>query len=232
MNKEEPYRNQAEKTRQRIERINETTDEERVQLPPREQVHREKRKKTKTKLKVKYPVIRLLVLFFILLPIVIFSVYSYLDGGKKKGTEKVSGDSSGYEVINFEKKNSDSNNDKPVEEESKASETEKVEEEIEVEKSIDSSTENTGLNEEIIETNGAADKNSGSQEELPVTTETDSSKDTKKIVYHTVQKGENLYRIALKYYQSKAGEETIRKANNLKGNEIYLGQVLEIPLDQ
>lgn len=83
-----------------------------------------------------------------------------------------------------------------------------------------------------LKPNGAADKNSGGQAEIPVTSETDSSKDTKKIVYHTVQQGENLYRIALKYYHSKAGEETIRKANSLKGNEIYLGQVLEIPLDQ
>ncbi|MEH7276806.1 LysM peptidoglycan-binding domain-containing protein [Neobacillus vireti] len=53
---------------------------------------------------------------------------------------------------------------------------------------------------------------------------------TETVVYHTVKKGENLYRISLKYYHSKAGEEVIRKANNLKGNEIYLGQVLEIPL--
>jgi LysM repeat protein len=36
----------------------------------------------------------------------------------------------------------------------------------------------------------------------------------------------------LKYYHSKAGEDTIRKANNLKGNEIYLGQVLKIPLSK
>lgn len=232
MNKEEPYRNKAEKNRQRIERTIETTAEERVQLPPREQVHREKRKKSKTKVKLKYPVIRLLVLFFILLPIVIFSVYSYLDEGKKKGTEKVSGDTSGYEIINFEKKNTDSN-DQPVEEEKEAIEAEEVKEaEAEVQKPIEPLTENTGLNEEVIETSGAADKNSSGQAETPVTNDSDTAEDTKKIVYHTVQKGENLYRIALKYYQSKAGEETIRKANNLKGDEIYLGQVLKIPLDQ
>lgn len=232
MNKEEPYRNQAEKNRQRIEKTIEKTAEERVQLPPREQVHREKRKKSKTKLKLKYPVIRILVLFFILLPIVIFSVYSYLDGGEKKGPEKVSGDSSGYEVINFEKKNMETN-EKPVEEEKEAIEADDVkEEEVEAENTTDSSNENAGLNAEVIETNGTADKNSGAQAETPVTTETIPPENPGKIVNHTVQKGENLYRIALKYYQSKDGEEKIRKANSLKGDEIYLGQVLKIPLDQ
>jgi LysM repeat protein len=232
MNKEEPYRNQAEKNRQRIERTSETTVEERVQLPPREQVHREKRKKSKTKLKLKYPVIRILVLFFILLPIVIFSVYTYLEGGVKKDTEKVSNDSSGYEVINFEKKNTETK-DKPVEEEIESTEADEVkEEEVQVEDTIESSDENTNVNQEVIETGGVADKNSGGQVETPITNESAPPENPEKIVYHTVQKGENLYRIALKYYQSKAGEEKIRKANNLKGDEIYLGQVLKIPLEQ
>jgi LysM repeat protein len=52
------------------------------------------------------------------------------------------------------------------------------------------------------------------------------------VIYHTVKSGENLYRIALKYYHSKAGEDIIRKANNISGNEIYLGQVLKIPLNK
>ena len=130
MNKEEPYRHQAERLKQRIEKINEETVETREQLPPREQIHREKRKKTKWKLK--YPIIRILVLFFILLPIAIFSAYSYLEGGKNKGPEKVSGDSSGYEVINFEKSETDSNNEKKAEDEKDISTEVELEEKIEV----------------------------------------------------------------------------------------------------
>ena len=115
MNKEEPFRSQAERLKRRIEKINEETTEVRDQLPPREQIHREKRKKTKWK--IKYPIIRILVLFFILLPIVIFSAYSYLEEGKGKNTEKVTGKSSGYEVINFEKSETESSSVNKVAEE-------------------------------------------------------------------------------------------------------------------
>lgn len=218
MNKEEPYRDQAERLKQRIERINEETNEVRDQLPPREQVHREKRKKTK--LKVKYPVIRILVLFFILMPIVIFSAYTYLEEGKKSNrTEKVTGDSSGYEVINFEKSETESSTESDEEEKT----VESDEEAIEVQKTVlpDTTIKSTES------TDKGTDKNAGTSTE-PVSAKSDSNK----VIYHTVKKGENLYRISLKYYHSKAGEEVIRKANNLKGDEIYLGQVLEIPLNK
>lgn len=228
MNREEPYRSQAERLKQRIEKINEKNSDSRVKLPPREQVHREKRKKTK--LKLKYPVIRILVLFFILLPVVIFSVYSYLEGGEINKAKKVSGDTNGYEVINFEKETTN-----------KAEETkEEVKEEVkeEPEEEADNSNEAVEVQEPaaqdtpalesteaaVISPNGE-DKNSSPNVE---TTKSSSSK----VVYHTVKEGENLYRIALKYYHSKTGEDIIRRANNISGNEIRLGQVLKIPLNE
>ena len=78
MNKERPYREQAEKLRQKIDidPFEEGEVVDREELPPRSRVHLQKRKKNKWKLK--YPVIRLLVLFFILFPITIFSIYSSL----------------------------------------------------------------------------------------------------------------------------------------------------------
>jgi LysM repeat protein len=216
MNKEEPFRNQAERLKRRIEKLNEETTEVRDQLPPREQIHREKRKKTKWKLK--YPVIRILVLFFILLPIVIFSAYSYLEEGKSKGTEKVSGDSSGYEVINIEKSETESNTEKKVDETENPS-VENVEEAVEMQQSVNQETPvEPSSSEQVTGSGQGTDKN--------VSTPTET------VIYHTVKKGENLYRISLKYYHSKSGEEIIRKTNNLKGNEIYLGQVLEIPLNK
>ena len=45
-------------------------------LPSRSEVHRKKKKKKKTS-KVKFPLIKLLVLFFILLPIGFYFVYTY-----------------------------------------------------------------------------------------------------------------------------------------------------------
>jgi LysM repeat protein len=215
MNKEEPYRSQAERLKRRIEKINEETTEVRDLLPPREQIHREKRKKTK--LKIKYPIIRILVLFFILLPIVIFSAYSYLEVGKGSKTEKVNGDSSGYEVINFEKTETESTVETSVEEKENAP-VEEEQEAIEVQKSISQATPIESASSVPTTISGqGTDKN---VEPAP------------QVIYHTVKSGENLYRISLKYYHSKAGEDSIRKANNLKGNEIYLGQVLKIPLNK
>jgi LysM repeat protein len=215
MNKEEPYRSQAERLKRRIEKINEETTEVRDQLPPREQIHREKRKKTK--LKIKYPIIRILVLFFILLPIVIFSAYSYLEEGKGSKTEKVTGDSSGYEVINFEEPETESTVETKVEE-TENTPVEDDQEAIEVQKSIiqDAPIESPASQPTPIIGQGT-DKN---VEPAP------------SVIYHTVKSGENLYRISLKYYHSKAGEDIIRKANNMKGNEIYLGQVLKITLNK
>lgn len=48
-------------------------------LPSRSEVHRKKQKKSKKrKAKIKFPLIKLLVLFFILLPIGFYYVYTYL----------------------------------------------------------------------------------------------------------------------------------------------------------
>jgi cytoskeletal protein RodZ len=100
MNKEEPYRDQAEKLKQRIEKYKEPVFEEtETSMPPRSELHRNKKKKAKVK--VKFPLIRLLALFFILLPITIFSIYTYM-GNKHIGTVKTSVPSKGYETINFE----------------------------------------------------------------------------------------------------------------------------------
>jgi LysM repeat protein len=216
MNKEEPFRTQAERLKQRIEKINEETSEGRDKLPPREQIHREKRKKTK--LKVKYPIIRILVLFFILLPIVIFSAYSYLEEGKSNKTEKVTGESPGYEVINFEKSETESSSVTKVDENKEDNSTVEIEEDaIEVQQPV---SPETHVLEPVSE---QGDNN------IP-NTDKNSSASTETTITHTVKTGENLYRISLKYYRSKAGEEIIRKANTLKGNEIYVGQVLKIPV--
>ena len=55
---------QAENLRKKMENISEQQEDE-LQLPPRSEVH----KKKKTKWKVKHPLVRILALFFVLLPI-------------------------------------------------------------------------------------------------------------------------------------------------------------------
>lgn len=99
MNNEEPYRDQAERLRQKIEKINEPIVEA-SNLPPRSEMHRNKKKKTKFKLK--YPLIRLLVLFFILLPITIFSIYSYMEGKYLNAKNASVTSNKEYDTINVE----------------------------------------------------------------------------------------------------------------------------------
>lgn len=244
MNREEPYREQAERLKQRIQKINEHIDEK-VEaadaMPPREHVHRAKKKKMKWKLK--YPVIRLLVLFFILLPVIIFSIISYVDGKKIVRPEKTSGDS--VETINLEDSNDEDNKlpedgqiidqeEEPnkVEENSPApqSEEETPAEEIEASDEASSSPANpvsseVAAEEQPVEKNSQPANSPKSQPQpKPVAKST-------KIVYHTVQPKETLFRLSMKYYNSQAGINIIRKANRIQGDEIYVGQVLKIPLN-
>lgn len=256
MSKEEPYRDQAEKLRKKIEKYNEPSLEEtKTKLPPRSQLHRNKKKKTKWRLK--FPLLRLLVLFFILLPITIFSIYSYI-GSKHIVTEKASVSSKGYETINFEKSKSEQTNHSTENSNKKVSSPKQQKE-----KSTENSSNNSTTSQQTID----SEKNSG-QDSVPpapppsnslavIGAESDKSTniqadpsinqsntaqvqpktvpnqvETKKIVYHTVQPHETLYHIAMNYYQSKTGVKTIKAANHLKTDSISTGQVLKIPLNK
>jgi len=238
VNKEEPYRDQAERLKQRIQKINEKVDGDSEKLPPREHVHRQKRKKTKWK--VKYPVIRLLVLCFILLPIIIFSVISYRDSGVKvNGTQKTSGSTVGYETINLKKSNPD--NEDPKDESVKsaqetvkitAPEEKKVETPTQLEQPADSSfqsslpTTNQGTANQPV-----SDKNSQPTEAVKSQTTTTAPQKKSKIIYHTVKPQETMFKLAIRYYHSKDGITIIERANKLQNETIYVGQVLKIPLN-
>ncbi|MDR6998582.1 LysM peptidoglycan-binding domain-containing protein [Neobacillus niacini] len=236
MNPEEPYRDQAERLKRRIEKINEKT-ENGERLPPRGQLHRQKPKKTKMKLK--YPVIRLLVLLFILLPVTCFSIISYYHGKKINGVHKVLENQSGYESIKLETskqgKETDTDISKSKEQEIKkdssnttpASDDNKTvpavsqpqEKSEEAEKPVQNTTVDRQTSQNEIEKN---------KNEQPKTA---ASAEKSRIIYHTVQPKETLFRIAMNYYHSKSGINIIRDANHLFNDQIYTGQVLKIPLN-
>jgi LysM repeat protein len=238
MNREDPHRDQAERLRKRIEKINEVTKDDNL-LPPRSNLHRAKKKKTKWKLK--YPMIRLLVLFFILLPITIFSIYSYLDGKKPIGSEKVNGTSEGFETINLEKpvKNEQKQADKV-----KQQKTDGKNDLSQLNKNTANSSSgvvNGGMTTEQADSvepiSNSSDKsgsvqNTAKQESSNTETSQTNNSDQVKMVYHTVQPQETIYRIAMKYYHSNTGIDTIKKANHLQNNNIKTGQVLKIPLEK
>jgi LysM repeat protein len=237
MNREDPYRDQAERLRKRIEKINEVNHDE-SQLPPRNDLHRSRKKKTKWKLR--YPIIRLLALFFILLPITIFSVYSYLEGKKPIGAEKVSGSSEGYESINLETPQTEEK--KQVNDDTKNSggESESKNENV-VDPSVGTETTEKGTEDknpvgqqttENNQTDAIEKSESGLETDKNNSQQTSQKKDEEqnKIIYHTVQPQETLYRIAMKYYHSNSGIEKIKQANHLSNNNIETGKVLKIPL--
>jgi LysM repeat protein len=224
VNHEEPYRNQAERLRQKIEKVKDGADVivEKNELPSRTDIHRTK--KNKTKLKVKFPIIRLLALFFILLPVGIFSAYSVLGSKEINTNENVS---TVITEINVE-------GNKEVETEVEGTldtaaptEVEIIEdgEEENIENPLEQQDSETVKQEEVDTTNKIttekeqAKTDSLNKEEPPVNNE----------VYHTVQPKETLFSIAMKYYQSQSGIELIQEANNLNGIEIMVGQVLKIP---
>ncbi|ANB61833.1 LysM peptidoglycan-binding domain-containing protein [Anoxybacteroides amylolyticum] len=86
---------QAEQLRKQME---EKKEPDVLSLPPRSEVHKSKEKKTKWK--IKYPLVRLLLLFFILLPFVIFAIY-YM--GDKRTIAPIK-KSESYEPIAIEEK--------------------------------------------------------------------------------------------------------------------------------
>ncbi|CAG9608340.1 LysM peptidoglycan-binding domain-containing protein [Pseudoneobacillus rhizosphaerae] len=226
MNHEEPYRNQAERLRQKIEKVKDggVVITEKHELPSRTDIHRNK--KNKTKLKVKFPIIRLLALFFILLPVVIISAYSVLGSKDINTSDKVSTvDRGGYE-INVEE------NDvlEPVGEEM-AEETPTIEEVVDDEAEKNENVSDQETTEPVKEEELDTTNQPSAEKEQTQTDTTNVGETTTKtnLIYHTVQPNENLFRIAIKYYQSQSGIEIIQKANNLNGIEIMVGQVLKIP---
>jgi len=222
MNKERPYREQAEKLRQKIDidPFEEGEVVDREELPPRSRVHLQKRKKNKWKLK--YPVIRLLVLFFILLPITIFGIYSSLlerPGGD--GTKTGGESSGGFEIIDIERPKPVGGNEEEQDQSSEGKDEFDLWESEEKE------------SEEVEQTSEDASASASSQETQSVSIDSlvsDTKSRTKDIIYHKVQS--TIFRISMKYYHSKAGIDTIKSANNLSNNDIRVGQVLTIPLSK
>jgi LysM repeat protein len=234
VNKEKPIRDQAERLRKRVERKTEHTVEKKTSLPPRSDIHRQKQKKTKVK--VKYPVIRLMALFFILLPISFFSIISYLDGAK--GPLNRSLERAGVELISVEDHTNEYDGGKEEKEEDEAAPAiEEVTESKQIEVAAASPAPDSSGDKNSPESLAGAGEEKKPAEnssqpaaesaDMPAEGETGSGE---KIIYHTVKPSETLFRVAMTYYKSQEGIPIIKKANNIQGNEIQAGQVLKIPI--
>lgn len=218
MNSEKPIRDQAERLRKRVERKQPVSDDMNGSLPPRSDIHRQKQKKTNVK--VKYPVIRLMALFFVLLPVIFFSIVSYLEG--KNGTlDHV--DRAGIEQIDVENSNREKIN---VEEETEVTAFEEADaiDSPELEMVPAPSSTNGGEKESAVPASPSEDTNKAAE-----TAAAPAQPQEQEFIMHTVQPKETMYRVSLKYYGSNSGIEKIKKANNLQGIDIKAGQILKIP---
>lgn len=240
MKKEDPYRVQAETQKQRLKKVtNEEEATEKLQekessLPSRSTVHKNKKKK------IKIPVISLLAFLFILLPVTLLLINSLLNGKDFSNLLSTESTTGLFENVNIQKENRTNNNDETPRDD-KGDEQEDIviesnstveEEEIatdnlkenDIKQEEDKSKENKTDSEEPV-------NNVPKEEEKKTEEDTQQTNSKEKIVYHTVAKGENLYRIALKYYPSGNGMEKIKAANNMTSDQVQLGQTLKIVIE-
>ena len=191
-------------------------------LPSRKEIHG--KKKQKTKLKIKFPFVKMLALFFVILLGTVWAIASLKDGDsvvsskdqEPEYTEPI-GEISGFE---------DDEEDVVVNENETTSDQIEVESLQLTEEGSDASEqpEQATTTETITETTVNDQQNTSNPQQ---TTASDSKND--EVIQHVVQSNENLFRIALKYYSSADGVEIIKQYNGLKSNDIRTGQVLKIP---
>ncbi|MEK4065384.1 LysM peptidoglycan-binding domain-containing protein [Peribacillus sp. FSL R5-0717] len=233
--KNEKENDQAGELRSRIER-----QKAKSSLPKRSKVHQNKKKKSKVKIKL--PMIQLLALFFILLPIGFYSLYTYFQDRPLPVTK------SDQVVLKEEDKESiptTATAEDLKEKESAKAEAEKEKEEAEAKAKVQQEAmEKAKAQQEAEEKAKAqqeAEEKAKAQQEAEEKAKkaaaekkdvqaAKSDKEEYKVVLHTVQGEETLFRISMNYYKSQEGIALIREWNGLNGNEISRGQVLKIPI--
>lgn len=215
-------------------------------LPPRSDYHAHK--KTKTKFKFKVPGIRVLALIFVLVPLLTFGIYNAITKSQDNNFEEIEDKNS--ESVNVEDSTSnivtpfvvtpETEGEKKSKNETK---DKKVEDKTANHKSIASvteasitNTEQTDLHDkdkaltEIDPTNDPNKKETEKKEQPKKQETTDDA--SERIVKHTVQPKETLYRISMQYFHSQEGMDKIRQWNGIQGNDIQVGQVLTIHLQK
>ncbi|RIW28001.1 LysM peptidoglycan-binding domain-containing protein [Bacillus salacetis] len=220
----DPYRAQAEKLRQKIEKVEPVPEQKETEqkrtLPKRSELHQEKKKT------VKYPLIKGMAAFFILLPLIMFGIYSVLDINPNENrsivTEKGQREEVTYETRDIEEEvksgsNSDKNTEAAVREPEPESPPQPAEEpQTAVQKKAPAEEVDEEDLVQLAEQEEAAEE-TGYQENV-------------QIIEHVVKPQETLFRIAMNYYKSQAGMDKIKEWNNIENNDLQAGQVLEIPL--
>lgn len=215
-------------------------------FPTREDFHEYKKQRTK---KVRNPLFTTLAIIFPIIVITVFFLLIYytskeINDNNNQGVyidKTSSADTDPVPSALAETKN-DANADKAdASDEEKKKKDEKKEKQESKEKAEQKKKEKAAKEKQEREKAAAAKKREQQQLALQKQQEEKKRKEAEekkkqeeksvRVVQHTVGPEENLYRISMKYYKSRSGEEKIKAYNHLNGNSVYSGQVLNIPLE-
>ncbi|TWE04484.1 LysM domain-containing protein [Peribacillus frigoritolerans] len=255
--KNEKENDQAGELRSRIER-----QKAKSSFPKRSKVHQNKKKKSKVKIKL--PMIQLLALFFILLPIGFYSLYTYFQDRplpvtksdqvvlKEEDKESIPTTATAEDLKEKESAKAEAEKEKEEAEaeakakaqqeaKEKAKAQQEAEEKAKVQREAEAKAKAQQEAEEKAKVQQEAEEKAKVQQEAEEKAKkaaaekknvqaAKSDKEEYKVVLHTVQGEETLFRISMNYYKSQEGIALIREWNGLNGNEISRGQVLKIPI--
>ncbi|WP_226567899.1 LysM peptidoglycan-binding domain-containing protein [Bacillus stratosphericus] len=215
-------------------------------FPTREDFHEYKKQRTK---KVRNPLFTTLAIIFPIIVIGVFFLLIYYTSEEIKHNNNQdvyidktsSADTDPVPSALVETKNDASADKADASDEEKKKKDEEKEKQRSKEKAEQKKKEKAAKEKEEREKAAAAKKRKEQQLALQKQQEEKKRKEAEekkqqeekpvRVVQHTVGPEENLYRISMKYYQNRSGEEKIRAYNQLKGNSVYSGQVLNIPLE-
>ncbi len=245
-------RKKEQLTNNHDDNVEEILEEEKVHpsddshFPTREDFHEYKKQRTK---KVRNPLFTTLAIIFPIIVITVFFLLIYytskeINDNNNQGVyidKTSSADTDPVPSALVETKN-DANADKAdASDEEKKKKDEEKEKQRSKEKAEQKKKEKAAKEKEEREKAAAAKKREQQQLALQKQQEEKKRKEAEekkkqeekpvRVVQHTVGPEENLYRISMKYYKSRSGEEKIKAYNHLNGNSVYSGQVLNIPLE-
>ncbi|NSL50497.1 LysM peptidoglycan-binding domain-containing protein [Calidifontibacillus erzurumensis] len=223
----ESLRKQMEKIDSEIESVKDFLEETSTPLPPRSEVHRKKRKKMK--MKIQHPLVRLLGLTFILIVCLVATFQLWKDKIQVEQTSKQQEsmeDEKTFDIFEMNQSGSDGIEDIGL---NQLKEKDAKETDLPTETVTPDGREMENTNQDAPAENKEKNDINNSTDRSNIHNTTESKGEN--ILYHRVKAGETLYRISMKYYHSRAGEEIIKRANRLDANgTVYTGQLLKIPL--
>ncbi|MDG5470672.1 LysM peptidoglycan-binding domain-containing protein [Jeotgalibacillus sp. ET6] len=241
--KRDPYRDQANKTRQEISAVDQHNHSEidGGAETSRLSLHGKKREE-KAAQKKPFPLIRVLVGLFVLLPVTV-AILSLTFNSSESGVTNATMDRDN--TVQVERAQGTQENQNAQAEDPSPSSVTAAEEDEEEE-----AAEETQPSAETSQAGNESESSEAQEEDTSETTETvqepkdetveepveeqaepaaEPEEETTSSATHTVQSSETLYRISVNYFGSGDWVEKIKELNGLSSNEISEGQVLKIP---